>query len=65
MVYMGRLMRDGIKSINDTCGHAGALAGMEKKSVEATLFMQKRSFKVILSKNDSGGFTVTVPSLPG
>ncbi|MDA8335504.1 MAG: type II toxin-antitoxin system HicB family antitoxin [Peptococcaceae bacterium] len=27
--------------------------------------MRKRSFKVILSKNDTGGFTVTVPSLPG
>lgn len=26
--------------------------------------MQRR-FKVILEKNDSGGFTVTVPSLPG
>ena len=25
MVYMGRLIRDGIKSINDTCGHAGTL----------------------------------------
>jgi len=26
--------------------------------------MQRR-FKVILEKNDSGGFTVTVPELPG
>lgn len=26
--------------------------------------MQRR-FKVILEKNESGGFTVTVPSLPG
>jgi predicted RNase H-like HicB family nuclease len=26
--------------------------------------MQRR-FKVILEKNESGGFTVTVPALPG
>jgi len=32
--------------------------------LKAGLFMQRR-FKVILDKNESGGFTVTVPALPG